>query len=117
MSHEDHRSLSGRVGDLFRLFAPRSAGDDHGVEVGQRFFRVSNTAPVWVVRKVFKPDGHFIPHAVLERADQPADKNLIAIDRLLDENTFRPDRRSRRRIQVTERPRRRRDDPKQLFLR
>lgn len=117
MSHETHRTLSGRVGRLLRRFSLNSGHNDRAVAVGERFFCVSHTAPVWIVRKVFTPFGHKHPHAVLERVDQPSDQNLIAIERLLDEDTFRPDRRSRLSTSTTLRIRRRRDDPKQLFFR
>ena len=118
MWYEDQRSLSNCVGRFFRQFSAKPISGDKPIEVGQRYFRVSATAPIWVVRKVYTPDGHTIPHVVIEKADQPADQNLIAIDRLLDEDIFRPDRRSRRQTKVTTQElRRRRDDPKQFFFR
>lgn len=95
----------------------RSASQDRTVAVGERFFRVSQTAPIWVVRRVFTPEGHTIRHVVIEKLDQPADQNLIAIDRLLDESDYRPDRRAHRSRSTTSQTRRRRDDPKQLFFR
>ena len=117
MSHADHNSLPDRVGHLFRRLTGRPVHDDRTVAVGERFFRVSTTAPVWVVRKVYTPEGHVVPHVVLQKADQAADQNLIAIDLLLDENAYRPDRRTQRVPYDTAKPRRRRDDPKTLFFR
>jgi hypothetical protein len=117
MSHADHSSLPDRVGHLFRRLTGKPVSDGRTVAVGQRFFRVSTTAPVWVVRKVYTPEGHVRPHVVLQKADQAADQNLIAIDLLLDENAYRPDRRAQRGAYDTSRPRRRRDDPKTLFFR
>jgi hypothetical protein len=117
MSQEDNRTLTGRVGRLFRKISARPANQDRTVSVGQRYFRVTQTAPVWVVRKVYTPDGHTIPHVVLEKIDRPADQNLIAIDRLLDETDYRPDRRAYRSSNMTGRTRRRRDDPKQVLFR
>jgi hypothetical protein len=117
MLQEDNRSLSDRVARLFRRLSNRSTTEGRTVSVGQRFFRVSHTAPVWIVRKVFTPDGLRILHAVVERLDQPSDRSLIAIDRLLDEHNFRLDRRTSRSANTTGRTRRRRDDAKQLFFR
>jgi hypothetical protein len=118
MWYEDQRSLSDRVGRLLRRFSSKPIPGDRPIEVGQRYFRVTSTAPIWVVRKVYTPDGHTIPHVVIERANQSADQNVIAIDRLLDDSTFRLDRRSYRHTKVvTERLRRRRDDTKHFSFR
>jgi len=117
MSYADNKSIPDRVGHLFRRLAGKPPYRERPVAVGERFFRVSNAAPVWIVRKVYVPEGHVAPHAVLQKADQSADQNLIAIDLLLDENAYRPDRRLRRPVSDVSHPRRRRDDPKQLFFR
>ncbi len=117
MSHADNSSLPDRVGHLFRRLAGKPTHRDRDVAIGERFFRVSNTAPVWIVRKVYTPEGHVVPHVVLQKVDQSADQNFIAIDLLLDENAYRPDRRLQRFPSDAAHPRRRRDDPKQLFFR
>lgn len=89
-----------------RRLAPRS------VEVGQRYYKVGPLAPVWVVRRVFVPEGMSSLHVMLEREGGHREVSLIAAERLFDTEVFRQDRRTHRVTPPPPTHRRRRDDPR-----
>ena len=63
------------------------------VEVGDRYYKLSNLDGPWFVRRVFYPFEDTILHAVIEREDGYGGRSVISVYALLDSTIFRPDRR------------------------
>ena len=63
------------------------------VEVGDRFYKLSNPDGPWFVRRVFYPIEDTIQHAVIEREDGHGGRSVISVYALVDSTIFRPDRR------------------------
>ena len=79
------------------------------IEVGERLYKVGNPDLIWSVRRVFYPNDHAVPHAVIVREGATEDRNVISISTLLDTATFRRDRRNPQSVNMEEHHRRRTD--------
>lgn len=73
--------------------APEALKTGNAVEVGDRFYKLSNPDGPWSVRRVFYPIEDTIPHAVIERKDGHGGRSVLSVYALLDSTIFRPDRR------------------------
>lgn len=72
---------------------PEAIGTRSVVEVGDRFYKLSNPDGPWFVRRVFYPIEDTILHAAIEREDGRGGRSVISVHALLDSTIFRPDRR------------------------
>ncbi len=102
---------------LSSLFGNRSndnaAPTSHdGVQVGDRFFKVGRWESVWVVQKLFKPEGNPALHAKIVRDGHPGDVTIISTTVLLDDTNYKPDRRVREERDKRAPARRKSDDPR-----
>lgn len=102
---------------LSSLFGIRSndnavQGSHDGVEIGDRFYKVGRWESVWVVQRLFKPDGNPTLHAKIVRDGHPGDVTIISTETLLDDAVYKPDRRTREEYDKRAPARRRNDDPR-----
>jgi len=88
---------------------PQAAVLSTGIEVGERFYKAGQPHRVWIVCKVYCPETETIPHVVIEREDTPGERALMSVYALLDESSFRRDRRDPISVNVDGRRRRRSD--------
>ncbi len=72
---------------------PEAFETRNAVEVGDRFYKLSNPDGPWFVRRVFHPIQETILHAVIEREDGHGGRSVISVYALLDSMIFRSDRR------------------------
>lgn len=89
-----------------------SAKDQDDIEVGDRFYKVGHWEVIWIVKRIFVPNGEEISHVVLERQDAPGDFNVISQSVLLSKNDYRADRRSKNSVNLDDSRRRRDDQPR-----
>jgi hypothetical protein len=89
--------------------APRDFG---GVQVGDRFYKVGRWESIWVVQRLFTPDGNSALHAKIVRDGHPGDVTIISTDTLLDDTAYKPDRRTREEYDKRAPARRKSDDPR-----
>ena len=85
---------------LSSLFGTRSndnaaPGGHDGVQVGDRFYKVGRWESIWVVQRLFTPDGNTALHAKIVRDGHPGDVTIISTETLLDDTAYKPDRRTR----------------------
>jgi hypothetical protein len=62
-----------------------------GPQKGARFVKLVDRNHVWVVDKVFQPEGLKSPHAVLVREDSASERIVIAQSVLLDPQMYVPE--------------------------
>ena len=84
-------------------------GTRNTVEVGDRFYKISNPDRPWFVRRVFYPIEETILHSVIDREDGYGGRSVISVLALLDSTFFRPDRRELEAVNKSIRRRRRGD--------
>jgi hypothetical protein len=102
---------------LSSLFGTRSndnaaPGGHDGVQVGDRFYKVGRWESIWVVQRLFTPDGNTALHAKIVRDGHPGDVTIISTETLLDDTAYKPDRRTREERDKHAPARRRSDDPR-----
>ena len=78
------------------VFSKRSSrnkrlGEGAGPQKGARFIKLADRNHVWVVDKVYQPEGLKSPHAVLIREDSATERIVIAQEVLLDTETYVPE--------------------------
>ena len=83
-----------------------------GIEVGNRYYKVGHWEVIWIVKRIFAPNGEEITHVVLEREDTPGDFNVISQSVLEDQKDYRLDRRNKNSVNVEDSRRRRDDQPR-----
>jgi len=89
-----------------------SAANQDDIEVGDRFYKVGHWEVIWIVNRIFVPNGEEITHVVLEREDAPGDFNVISKSVLEDQKDYRLDRRNKQSVNLEDRRRRRDDQPR-----
>lgn len=102
---------------LTSLFGNRSNDNNapqppDGVQIGDRFYKVGRWESVWVVQRLFTPEGNSSLHAKIVRDGHPGDVTIISTAVLLDETAYKPDRRTREEHDKRAPARRRSDDPR-----
>jgi len=85
---------------------------NEGVAVGDRFYKVGHWEVIWIVNRIFVPNGEEISHVVLEREDAPGDFSVISLAVLSSREDYRPDRREKNSVNVDDKRRRRDDQPR-----
>lgn len=83
-----------------------------GIAVGDRFYKIGHWEVIWVVNRIFVPNGEEISHVVLEREDSPGDYNVISLAVLLSREDYRLDRREDKSVNIEDLRRRRDDQPR-----
>ena len=83
-----------------------------GVQVGDRFYKVGRWESIWVVQRLFKPDGNSTLHAKIVREGNPGDVTIISTEVLLDDSVYKPDRRTHEEHDKHAPARRKNDDPR-----
>lgn len=80
-------------GSLFRRRSlhGRRSGDGGGPQKGARFIKLADRNHVWIVDKVYQPEGLKSPHAVLVREDSQTERIVIAQSVLLDTGMYVPE--------------------------
>ena len=81
------------------------------IQTGDRFYKIGHWESIWVVRRVFVPEGETVTHVVIERIESPGDFIVVAQETMLNVEDYRPDRRNPDAVNVTEHRRRRTDPP------
>ena len=66
-------------------------GDGGGPQKGARFVKLADRNHVWIVDKVYQPDGLKSPHAVLVREDSQSERIVIAQSVLLNTAMYVPE--------------------------
>ena len=66
-------------------------GEGAGPQKGARFVKLADRNHVWVVDKVFKPEGLKSTHAALVREDSKTERIIIAQSVLLDTDMYIPE--------------------------
>jgi hypothetical protein len=64
------------------------------VAVGDRFYKIGVGGICWIVQRVFVAQADGIPHVALAREDDLQSRTVISLAALLEEHSFRPDRRN-----------------------
>ncbi|NQV22509.1 MAG: hypothetical protein HQ511_13935 [Rhodospirillales bacterium] len=89
-----------------------SALQNDGVAVGDRFYKVGHWEVIWVVNRIFVPNGEEITHVVMEREDAPGDFSVISLAVLQSKEDYRLDRREKKSVNIEDSRRRRDDQPR-----
>ena len=85
------------LSSLFGIRSNDNAASDasDGIQVGDRFYKVGRWESIWVVQRLFKPDGNNALHAKIVRDGHAGDVTIISTEVLMDDTAYRPDRRTR----------------------
>ncbi len=89
-----------------------NASHQDNIEVGDRYYKVGHWEVIWLVKRIFVPNGKEITHVVLEREDWTGDFNVISRSVLEDQKDYRSDRRNKNSVNLEDNRRRRDDQPR-----
>lgn len=80
-------------GSRFRRLSSqgRRIGEGGGPQKGARFVKLADRNHVWIVDKVYQPEGLTSPHAVLVREDSRSERIVIAQSVLLNTDKYVPE--------------------------
>ncbi len=101
-----------RIGQTRKVTVMGTATQNEGVAVGDRYYEVGHWEVIWVVKRIFVPNGEEISHVVLEREDAPGDFSVISLAVLSSREDYRADRRETHSVNVEDFRRRRDDQPR-----